>query len=232
MKKTFAVIGLGKFGKTVLETLVEKGAEVIAIDKDQDLVNDVKEITDTIIKVDATDEHSLKASGITEKEIDVAIVTIGDDEKASIWIVALLKKLGIPEIIARATDELHTNILKEIGATRVVLPEKDSAIQLAETLLMPGEISKHIPLSDNFSLEEIEAKNTDFVGKKIVDLKIRQDFGLFILVIKKKDESKDQDEKEFIPKADYIIKEDDTLYIFGEVEDIKKFLEKLDKKNK
>jgi len=123
--RKFAVIGLGRFGGTVAQSLAERGAEVIAVDKDGKLVDKFAEIVDLAVRLDSTDEEALKSQGINQ--VDVAIVSIGDFE-ASVLTTALLKRLGVPMVITRASQtasDIQDRILSLVGADRVVLPEME-----------------------------------------------------------------------------------------------------------
>jgi len=126
--RKFAVIGLGKFGGTVAQRLAERGAEVIAVDKDEKLVDTFAEVATLAVKLDSTDEEALKTQGIDK--VDVAIVSIGDFE-ASILTTALLKRLGVPTVITRATQsvsQIQERILNLVGADKVVLPEMEKSL--------------------------------------------------------------------------------------------------------
>ena len=134
--RRFAVIGLGKFGGTVARSLAERGAEVIAVDKDEKLVDTFAEIATLAVKLDSTDEEALKTQGIDK--VDVAIVSIGDFE-ASILTTALLKRLGVPTVITKATQsvsQIQERILNLVGADKVVLPEMEMGKRLAQNLLV------------------------------------------------------------------------------------------------
>ena len=134
--RQFAIIGLGRFGFKIAEILAEKGAQVIAIDKNHTLVEKVGNIVTEALQLDSTDEVALRESGV--KDVDVAVVSIGEDVESNILTTTILKNLGIKEIVSRANTKLHAQILKEVGATRVVFPEEDMGLRVANSIFAPG----------------------------------------------------------------------------------------------
>jgi trk system potassium uptake protein TrkA len=131
--KQFAVIGLGRFGASVAKTLAEKRQQVLAIDINEEKVQEFSEFVTQAVCIDATDEKALKAVGI--KDVDVAIVSVGDDIEASILITLVLKEIGIKEIITKAVTEEQGKVLEKIGANRIIFPERDMGIRLAASLI-------------------------------------------------------------------------------------------------
>ena len=131
-KKSFAVIGLGQFGRAVLEELIENGMDVIAIDNDADAVARVSKILPTCFVADSTNEISLKELGI--KDVDAAIVAYGSNKEASVLTTVILRELGIERIIVRVDDDYYIPILKKLGATEVITPQKAAGITLANRL--------------------------------------------------------------------------------------------------
>jgi len=221
--RKFAVIGLGKLGTTVAKFLAERGAEVIAVDKNADLVDELKEIVDLAVKLDATDEEALRSQGIDK--VDVAIVSMGENFEAAVMATALLKgKLGVPLVITRASPTesgIREKILKLVGADRVVLPEVEMGQKLAQSLLLT-HIVDYVPISEKYSAAEIEAPRS-FWGKKIGDLNIRQRHKVNILEIKRSSLVKDGKKTEkinYLPHADDLVEEGDLLLVLGELEDI------------
>jgi trk system potassium uptake protein TrkA len=121
MKRQFAVIGLGRFGYHIAKTLADMGAEVAAIDKDKDKVDQVSDFVTLAYQLDATDEKALRAVGL--QNVDVGIVSIGEDIEASILVVMTLKEMGVKEIVAKGLTDIHGRILKHLGVHKVVYPE-------------------------------------------------------------------------------------------------------------
>jgi trk system potassium uptake protein TrkA len=179
--KTFGVIGLGRFGYYVARTLAQGGAEVIACDVDEEKVREISEYVSLAYVLDATDAKALRESGIAN--VDVAVVSVGENIEASILIVVQLKELGVKEIVAKAITPLHGKVLEKLGVDRVVYPEKEMAIRVAHSLLA-GEFIEEIPIGEKHSLFELKA--FDFMlGKTLKELDVRKRFGVSVLAIKR-----------------------------------------------
>lgn len=215
--RQFAVIGLGRFGSSVARTLSEKGYQVLAIDIDEDKVQDFSEVVAQAVCVDATDEKALRAVGI--EDIDVAVVSAGNNIEASILITLALKEIGIKEIIAKAVTEDQGKVLERIGANKIIFPERDMGMRLANSLVSPM-VSEHIGLSSECSIVEIEPPK-EFIGKTLKQLNIRVKYGLNIIAIKSIGEN-GRETVNPIPEADYKIKEHDKLMIVGPNENIER----------
>jgi len=219
--RQFAVIGLGRFGSSVAKTLSEKGCQVLAIDLDEEKIQNFSEITAQAVCVDATDEKALRAVGI--ESIDVAVVSVGSNIEASILIALALKEIGIKEVITKAVTEDQGKVLERVGADRIIFPERDTGIRIANALTSP-KVSEHIDLSADCSIIEIKAPQ-EFVGKTLKQLNLRIASGLNIVAIKSKDES-GHDIINPIPEADYKIKPQDKIMIVGPNENIEKLKKK------
>ena len=221
--RQFAIIGLGRFGFKIAEILAEKGAQVIAIDKNHTLVEKVGNIVTEALQLDSTDEVALRESGV--KDVDVAVVSIGEDVESNILTTTILKNLGIKEIVSRANTKLHAQILKEVGATRVVFPEEDMGLRVANSIFAPG-VLEYIELGAHYNLAEIEVKG-DFIGKPLKDLDISSKYRVNIIMIMKKilqeqDKKGKFSEKEIkeLPSPDYVLREKDILVVVGDSKDI------------
>jgi trk system potassium uptake protein TrkA len=215
--RQYAVIGLGEFGKSVALTLVKKGEEVIGIDSKEEVVRQLSDELTNAVCTDARDEKSLKALGI--QDVDVAVVSVGEDLEASILITLTLKELGIKEIIAKAVSENQAKVLEKIGATRVIQPEKDMGIRLANSLISP-RIIDHIELSGDYSLLEMSPPK-EFIGKSLKELDIRKRYGLNVIAIKHSEK-----EIDIAPQAEHIIEGGDLLVVIGRNTDIEKVKKK------
>lgn len=223
MARLVAVLGLGRFGQALVSTLVEEGIDVIAIDIDKEQVEKMKDIASQAIQLDREDEESLRACGL--QEVDVAIVAMGTLEP-SIMNTTILKKIGVKEIIARATSELHAEILKSVGATRVVFPERDIGIRVAKSIAVPG-VMEYVELGEEYCLAEIKVKEK-MLGKTIKQLDLKSQFGINIVIIKKTEEVTVNDkvierERMVLPTADYVLAENDALVVVGETEKVENF---------
>ena len=179
MKKQFIVIGLGRFGYSVVKTLVDANADVLAIDIDEEKVDDVSEFATHAVAVDATDEAALKALGI--RNFDVAVVSVGDMQ-SSVLITLICKELGVKYVLVKAKDELHAKVLFKIGADKIVFPERDTGIRVANNLLASNLID-FIEIFKNYGMLEI-AVPAEWVGKSLIELDIRKNFNMNIIAIK------------------------------------------------
>jgi len=221
--RQFAVIGLGIFGWSVAKTLSEKGHQVLAIDKDEELIQEASEFVTEAVQVDSTDEKALKAVGIMN--VDVAIVGIGTNLEASILTALILKELGVQHIVARAVTDEHGKVLERVGATKVVFLERDMGSRVANSLISPS-VLEHIELSAEFSIIEAMPPK-EFIGKSIGDLDVRAKHGLNIIAVRKKDPSGEgASELNVAPKADYVVKQGDIFVIIGSNANLDKFKKK------
>lgn len=228
--RQFAVIGLGRFGRKMAETLAKKGAPVIAIDSNPELVAKVSDFVTKAMQMDSTDEKSLIAAGI--KDVDVAVVSMGEDIESSVLTTALLRNLEVAEIVARACTSLHAQILKMVGATRVVFPEEDMGIRVANSILSPG-VLEYIELGADYTLAEFEAKSDD-IGRTINEVDLKNKYGIHVLIVKRKvlvagESASETREKEMkvLPTSDYKIQGGDILVVVGNSKDIESFEKKL-----
>ena len=206
--KQIAVIGLGNFGFTLAEALAEKKCEVLAIDVSKDRVQDIKDKVARAIVGDATDKKLLEELGV--KDVDVAIVSLGDHIDYSVIVTLYLKEMGLKRIITKAVSNEHAKILQLVGATDVVFPERDEAMRLASSLFS-SDVLDFIKLSDEFSILEIASPDT-YAGKTLKDLKLRSKLGIEVLAIKKPLEGT----LKMLPGADTKIAPDDVLVVIGE----------------
>jgi trk system potassium uptake protein TrkA len=223
--KQFAVIGLGSFGRKVAITLAEKGAEVMAIDKSREKVEDIKDKVTSAVALDSTMEDELKSVGISD--IDTVVVALGEQQEAAILTTVILKNSGVGEVIARATNELYAQIFRMIGADKVILIEEQMGEQLAKALVAP-QIIENIPLASGHLLVEIIPRR-EFIGKKLKDLDLRSRFGVNVVAIQRKvEEINDEGETvtrikvNDLPGPDDKVSEDETLLVVGSEEEIEK----------
>lgn len=176
------VIGLGTFGAKTATRLFEKGAEVIAIDNNAELVDKIKERVTHAIKVDVTNERAVRGTNITD--VDVAIVAIGDNIETSIMAVALLRKLGVGKIIARATTNLHEHVLKEIGASEIIRVEEEMGEIVASKIVAPHVLQRY-NFAAGYSIVELKL-GKKYEGKTLVESQIRQNYALNIVALQKR----------------------------------------------
>jgi trk/ktr system potassium uptake protein len=217
MKKQYAIIGLGRFGFNMAKTLAENKCEVIAIDKDEERVRKASEYVTLAVQLEAMDEKALRSIGV--QNVDVAIVSIGENIEASILVVMILKQLGVRYIVAKAVTSLHGTVLKNLNVDRIVYPERDMAIRVAHSLIRPT-IVEQLELSDEYSIIEIPAPKV-LVGKMLKETRLRSDYGVNLIAIK--DTDKDGREKWNVnPLPTDVIREGDLLVIIGLNRDLEK----------
>jgi trk system potassium uptake protein TrkA len=210
-KLSFAVIGLGRFGSAVAATLTELGQDVIGIDGNDERVRQVADVISAAVQLDATDARALRAAGI--QDVDVAVISIGENIEASLLVVMLVKELGIERIIAKAVTPLHGRILEKIGVSRVIFPEREMAMRLAHSLVVPNVLD-YIELSRDFSIIELPAPE-EFEGKTLRELQLRNQFGMTLIAIKRKAPGSDQETTNVAPTAEDRIERGDVLSLLG-----------------
>ncbi|MBQ3201209.1 MAG: TrkA family potassium uptake protein [Clostridia bacterium] len=182
--KTFAVIGLGRFGTSVAQTLCALGHEVLAVDRDENRVAAVADSVTHAMVADTTDERALKRIGI--RNFDCVILSVGDDIRASILSTVLMKEQGAPYVIAKASDALHAKLLEKTGADKVVLPEHEAGIRLARSLVS-GSIIDYLDLSDKYSITETRIPEK-WAGKTLIDLNVRRNYDVSVIAIRRGEE--------------------------------------------
>lgn len=204
--KQFLVIGLGRFGTSIAQTLYNAGESVLAIDAKEEIVQEAinNDIVDNVVEADATDEKTLRDLGINN--FDVAFVCMGSNIQASILITLMLKELGVKRVIAKAISAAHGKVLHKIGADEIVYPESFMGMRVAHAELTPTVI-EHLKFSDNFLIVEIHAPES-FFNKRLIDIELRKKYRANIIAIKKANGHEDVS-----PSADSIIEEGDKLIV-------------------
>ena len=177
----FAVIGLGRFGSRLAKELTNAGAEVIAIDRDRQLVEDLRDDVTLAIRLDSTDENALRMQGVDK--VDAAFVGMGDDFEAAALTTANLKAIGVPRVISRAKTLVRGEILSRIGADTIVNPERETAIRWAQRLMMP-ELRDYIELGEGHGLVQLVAPKA-FHHKTLLDLHLRSKFNVLLVAIRR-----------------------------------------------
>lgn len=208
--KQFAVIGMGRFGSSVAQSLFEQGYDVLAIDIDADLIDEISTSVTHAVQADATDETTLKALGL--RNFDVAVVTIGKDIQASILICLLCKEQGVHQVIAKAQNKLHARVLRKIGVDKIVLPERDMGIRLAKSLVS-SNVLEFIELSNDYSLVEV-ATDPAWEGKSLRELNMRVNYGVNVMAIKH------DGSINISPQGEDILRQGDTMVVIGSNQDI------------
>lgn len=206
--KSYAVIGLGRFGSQIATRLYEYGEDVLAIDRQETLVNQYADRVTRAVIGDAKDKGVLKSLGVAD--CDCAIVALGSDLASSVLITMNLKSLGVPNIICKAHDDTHREILEKLGADQVIIPERMIADKIAGSLAAPN-ILEYIELSNDYGIVEVKAP-ASWVGKSIRELNVRESFGVTIIAVKQAERI------EVSPSPLYQFQTGTTLVLLGDYE--------------
>ncbi len=223
----YIVIGLGNFGLSLAEKLTKLGNEVIGIDNSMAKVAAVKEKISHAICMDATDEYTM--NGLPFKDTDIVIIAIGEDTGANIMATAMVKKLHPNRIISRAISNIHETILEAMDVQTIIHPEEETAERWAKKLSLKGMVES-FELSINYSIAEIAIPD-QLVGKTIEAVGFRNNYNLVCVTIIKKIADKNIFGKvkrinkiQGVVTTDTVLESADILVIYGENEDIKKFI--------
>lgn len=204
--KSYVVIGLGLFGQAIARQLCMLGAEVLAVDVRSDLVQQVANDVTHAVVGDAQDKEVLRALGV--RDMDCAIVSIGDDLAASVLITMNLMELEVPYIVCKAHDETHRRVLEKLGANRVVIPEQENAQRLGRSL-HSHNVLEYIELSEDYGILEIPAPRS-WIGKTLKELNVRAKLGVNIIAVQSSEKTN------VSPSADYQIQEADIMVVLGD----------------
>ena len=204
--KSFIIVGLGRFGSQAARRLCQQGCEVLAIDTNSELVQQLSDDVTQAVVGDARDKEVLRALGA--KDFDCGIVAIGDSLADSVLATMNLKELGVPYIVCKAHDETHRQVLKKLGADRVVIPEKENADRLAKSLSSPNVLD-YIELSEDYGIIEVPAPGL-WQDKSLIELNVRAKLGVNILAIKRNGDIT------VSPAADFRIAHADVLVVLGD----------------
>ena len=213
-KKSFAVIGLGQFGISIVEELVDNGMDVIAIDSSEEAVKRISALLPTVAVANATDDEALKELGI--KDVDAAIVAFGSHIESSVLTTVILKELGVKSIIVRADDPYYVPILKKLGATEVIMPQKAAGIALANRL-GNEDFKDFYKLDDKYSVVSIVI-NSAYVPQQLKDMFSKDKYGVNIVLIMRNGRS-------FVPGGSDSLLPDDTIFVVGGTKEIRLFRE-------
>ncbi len=210
------VIGLGRFGSALARELEKGGAQVIAINREKDAVDEIRDAVTVAVSMDATDEEALRAQGV--EGADIGVVATGEDFEATVVATALLKLLGVKRVLARAANPLRARILRLAGADDIFSPEDEAARYIASEILSPN-LGEYVRVSLSQSVMEIKAP-ASVVGKTLADLDLSKRYGSHVLGVKRYKASADprrEDEEALseVPGGGYIVKEGDVFVLLG-----------------
>jgi len=221
--RRFAVIGLGRFGQKLAIALAMSGAEVIAIDKEREAVELIRDQVAHAVRLDSTDMEALRAQGIGD--VDVATVGIGQGTaqgfEAGVLTVVNLRQMGVEQIYARAESLTAGEVFSKIGATEVIYPEIESAQRWAYRLIAP-QIDEKIDVAPGYSLARVEAP-ASFSGRTVKDLELRQKYNVNLVLIKHNGAASGRKTERHsinVPMPDTIVQEGDILMVAGSDEDL------------
>jgi trk system potassium uptake protein TrkA len=208
------VIGLGIFGFNIAKDLYENGIEVIAIDKNKEVIQKIRDFSTKAVLADGTDKEVIDSIGMQED--DVAIISFGEDLAASTLITLHLKEMKVKHIIVKAPNEDHKHVLEKVGATEVIIPEKAMADKVARSLISPNVLD-YIPLSEDYTVCEM-VPPTGFMGKSIGELHLRSKYHIEVIAVREIL----PDRLTMVPRADFVVKDSDVLVVIGKEGDIQK----------
>jgi len=208
MNRQFVVVGLGRLGISMVETLDSLGHEVLAIDKREGVIQRLADELPNVhlVATDATDEATVR--GLNVEGFDAAAVMIGENHlEAGILATATLKEVGVPRIVARATGSIHARVLEKVGADRVIQPEREIGEQLARTMASPVVLD-YVDLGDDEALIESQVPRA-WLDKSLSELDLSQKFGLTVLALKPKGRPGS------LPRGDTVLHDGDVLVVGG-----------------
>jgi trk system potassium uptake protein TrkA len=211
-KKSYVVIGLGQFGTAVCEQLIENGADVIAIDSSEEAIKKISSKLSTAFIADSTEEGVLKNLGVSSA--DTAIVAFGQNDKATILTTVILKELGVKHIIVRVDNDYYAPIMKKLGATEVITPQKAAGVALANRL-GNEDYKDFYKLDDKYSVVSIVISNS-YVPETLIKLDPKNNYGVSIVLIIRNNKS-------FVPGGSDSLLPGDTCYVVGNTKEIKTF---------
>lgn len=181
--KTYAVLGLGRYGIAVAQELVKSGAAVLAVDDNMNVVDSLINELPLCKCADVTDADAFEQLGIAD--MDSVIIAMSNSLEATVMAIALCKEAGVKEVIVKCSTEMHRKIFQRVGADKVIFPEKESGIRLARNLLS-SDFAEMMEISEDISMLELDVKN-EWVGKNLIELSLRKKYSVNVVAIKKGD---------------------------------------------
>jgi trk system potassium uptake protein len=227
MINKFAVIGLGQFGVSIARTLAQRGAEVLAIDMDLDIVENLKDEVAYAVALDSTDAKALMAQNIID--MDAVVVAIGENFEGLLLTTVLLQELGVKRLIARAANAQQRMILEKMGVKEILSPEDTVGKTVAETLLQPT-MKSFLPLPDDYEIVEINVPKR-VINETVSEVALREKYNLNLITIKRVYEEEVEGENikvehiTGVPTGDTVLYETDILILLGKSKDVNRFVE-------
>lgn len=211
-KKSFAVIGMGRFGQSVVEELIKKDADVLVIDKDPERIAKMSKIATHAVTLDTTDANALKEVGISS--IDHVVVAIGKELQSSILTTLILKELGVKKVTVKVQNEDHAKVVSKLGANEIIQPEQQSGKRLASKIVSDNVLD-YIDLNESHSFIVVNATKK-IVDSTVINLDVRNKFKINVVAIRRNGDI-------IIPTAEYVINLTDQLLLIGKNTDLDKF---------
>lgn len=219
-KESYAVLGLGKFGMALTMELVRNHQDVLVADANEHVINDIAHVVTRAVIADVTDENELRDLEINS--FDHVYVTLGKNVEGSIMATMLAKQLGAPDVIARANNHNHSQVLQKIGADEVVEPEQDLARQMIFRQLNPNVVN-YVHITKNITLAQVSVENPRFFNQTLGDLDFRNKFHVNVIaIVDQNDEHLNQ-----IPRATDVIRPHDQISVIGTSKDVQRASESL-----
>lgn len=212
-KKEFAVIGLGRFGKTVATSLASSGAQVLVLDQDENALQEVSDAVTHTIRGEATSASTINQLGLGN--YDATVIAMSSNLESNVMATILVKEAGVPFIVVKAKTELEGRVLKKVGADKVIYPEKETGMRLANHL-MHDNYFEAVELSEEYSIVDVDIPQ-DWIGKSLKTLNIRAKYGVNVIGVK------GSSELNINPAPDDVLKEDDVLIMLGRNNLLNKF---------
>ena len=227
IQNRFAVIGLGRFGTAIAQTLSQRGAEVLAIDNSEEKIEDIKDDVAYAVTLDSTELKALKSQNI--QNMDAVVVAIGENFEALLLTTVLLMELNVKRIIARATGKHQRMILEKLGIHEILSPEDEVGIAVAERLLNPNIVTS-LQLPDSYEIVEIKTP-PELANRTLAEISLRNKYNLNLITLKREFEVNKGGELEIekhilgVPSPETVLYESDTIIVFGKARDIQRFIE-------
>ncbi|WP_311377425.1 potassium channel family protein [Anaerococcus vaginalis] len=219
MIKSVIVLGIGRFGERVATKLFEDGLEVMAVDKDYDLVQNISDKVTSAVQCDISNDKALEELGIGN--FDVAVIATGESLEASMAATLFAKDHNVEKIIAKATSTNHARILKKIGADQIIFPEIDMGEKLARSIA-GSNLLQFFHFSDDYSMIELKAYD-ELVGRSLKEIDFRKKYKMMVIAYKR------DGELIINPEANWKIEKDDTLVLLGDSDHADKLQKEVDK---
>lgn len=223
----FAVIGLGRFGMAIAQTLSQRGAEVLAIDNREEKVEEIKDEVAYAVCLDSTDAKALKAQNI--KDMDAVVVAIGENFEALLLTTVLLKELEVKRVVVRASGKHQVQILEKLGIEEILSPENRVGITVAEQLLNPSIVTS-LQLPDNYEIVEIKTPK-ELTNRTLNEIGLRTKYNLNLITLKREFEINKNGVMDSethilgVPSSETVLYDSDTIIVFGKSKDIERFIE-------